>query len=396
MLKIGKFASAAVAALFLQISNGQAQENYVIGMTGDLSGPSAGTYKPLIEGVRVYFDKLNDEGGINGHKIQMVTRDSRSDPNQVVTDLNYFDSEGAILSVFASPSGTLGAYVRQNASLQMPTMYVNACYPPATPPAADPNFFCAGISTLTDAFQAVDLMAEVMKGKQVKLGIITTDIPGARGAAEKIMKPYAEKQGIEVFEVAAMPVTTSDASAIARNFKDNGVNAVISYTISSHMLAGASALSAIGWDGKYLMAMMLPGVYDQIMELKNENVLAFDHYSLVSEGKPVHKDMEEAAKKFSFGYSLNDMRMGYRSGLVIGDALKKCGWPCDRDQLRTVMNDLNADDEGVVDLNLNPVRFTETNHTSPEKLYRVYGWSAEKNGLVAVIDNHMAKERDWK
>src|SRR5690606_5500158 len=117
----------------------------------------------------------------------------------------------------------------------------------------------------------------------IRLGLLTTDIPGARGAAEQIMKPYAEQKGIEVVDVSALPLTTSDASSIARSYAESGVNAVISYTISTHMLAGASALSSIGWDGKYLLALYLPGVHDQVIELKNENILGFDHFSLVEE-----------------------------------------------------------------------------------------------------------------
>lgn len=390
------FGCAVAAALTWTAGGAAAQEEYVLGLTGDLSGPASGTYKPLAEAARVYFDRVNEQGGINGHKIRLITRDSRGDPNQVVTDLNYFDSEGVLLSVFVSPSGTLGAYVRQNASLQIPTMYINACYPPSTPPAADPNFFCAGISTLTDARQAVDLIAKAMEGQKIRLGFVTTDIPGARGAAEKIMKPYAEQKGIEVVDIAVMPVTTTDASVIARSFKEKGVNAAISYTISSHMLAGASALSQLDWDGKYLMAMMLPGVYEQMAQLKNKNILGFDHFSLPSDGKPIHKEMEEAAQKFGFGFPVVDMRMGYRSAMAVGAALEACGWPCDRDGLRAVMNDLKVDSQDMIDLNLNPVIFTQTNHTSPEKVYRVYGWSDEKGGLDLVVEDQKAAESDWK
>ena len=87
----------------------QNSEPYVIGLTGDLSGPSAGTYKPLAEGARIYFDALNAKGGINGHPVKLLTRDSRGDPNQVVSDLNYFDGEKVSGVLFISPSGTLGA-----------------------------------------------------------------------------------------------------------------------------------------------------------------------------------------------------------------------------------------------------------------------------------------------
>jgi branched-chain amino acid transport system substrate-binding protein len=387
-------AAAAVAAICA--GPALAQEAYVVGLTGDLSGPASGTYKPMADAVRVYFDNVNAKGGINGRPVKLITRDSRSDPNTVVTDLNFFDSEGVVTMVFVSPSGTLGAYVKQNAASKIPTIYVNACYPPATPPQADPNFFCPGISTLTDSLAAVDLIQRLMGQEKIKLAFVTTDIPGARGAAEKIMKPYAEQKGIEVATVAVMPVGTTDASTIARGFVSSGVNAVISYTITSHMLAGAEALAKLEWKGKYLLATGLPGALNQLNQLKSENIYGFDHFSLISEDKPIHKEIKAAAQKFGYDFPLSDIRLGYRSAMVLGEALKRCGWPCDRNKLREVLNNLTVDYQDLLDLNLDPVIFTHTNHTSPKKSYRVYHWSAKERAVTVATEGYSAQERDWK
>jgi branched-chain amino acid transport system substrate-binding protein len=373
-----------------------AADPYIIGLTADLSGPSAGTYKPLAEGARVYFEALNDRGGINGHPIQLLTRDSRSDPNQVVADLNYFDSENAVAIGFSSPSGTLGAYIRQNKTPQIPTFYINACYPPSTPPQPDPSFFCPGISSLTDSYAFVELLQGVMGTEKIKLGLITTDIPGARGVAEKIIKPYAEKQGMEVAEVAVMPVASADATSIARNFMDTGVNAVISYTISKHMLAGAEALTKLGWKGKYLLMTGLPGTFDQLRQLKSENIFGLDHFMLLSEEKPIAKEIKDAAAKHTFGFPLEEIRMGYRSAMVLGAALAECGWPCDRNKLRTVLNSLKVDSPDLLALNLNPVVFSSTSHTSAAKNYRLYRWSDEKKDIVDVKIETTLSENDWK
>src|SRR5688572_17761834 len=62
----------ASIALSPGLVQAQTSEPYVIGLTGDLSGPSAGTYKPLAEGARIYIDALNAKGGINGHQIKLV------------------------------------------------------------------------------------------------------------------------------------------------------------------------------------------------------------------------------------------------------------------------------------------------------------------------------------
>jgi ABC-type branched-subunit amino acid transport system substrate-binding protein len=385
-----------LALLAALTSPAGAADPYVVGLTGDLSGPSAGTYKPLAEGARIFIDALNARGGINGHPIKLVTRDSRSDPNQVVADLNYFDAEKALAIAFVSPSGTLGAYVRQNKASQIPTVYINACYPPATPPQPDPNFFCPGVSTLTDALTFIDLVQQQMGSEKIKLGFVTTDIPGARGAAEKIMKPRAESKGMEVVDVAVMPVAASDATAIARSMMDRGVNAVVSYTISKHMLAGAEALAKLGWRGKYFLFTGLPGTFEQLRQLKTENIYGLDHFSALIEDKPIHREIRAAAAKYTFDFPLDDIRFGYRSGMVLAAALARCGWPCDRAKLRTAMSTLTVDSADFVDLNLNPVIFSPTNHTSPKKSYRVFHWSTRKNEVEPVGAGLVADERDWK
>lgn len=388
--------AAAVLVASGPMVDSHAAEPYVVGLTADLSGPASTTYKPLAEGARLYLEQLNAEGGINGHPVRLVTRDSRSDPTEVVSDLHHFDSEGVLASIFVSPSGTLGSYVQNNKSLQIPTIYINACYPPATPPKPDPNFFCPGISTLADAYAAVDLMFELMDDQELRLAFVTTDIPGARGAAEKIMKPYAEEKGATVVDVAVMPVGTTDASSIARQFVDADVNAVISYTISKHMLAGAEALAQADWDGKYLLTTSLPGTFNVLQQLQEPNIYGWDHFSLLSEDKGVHREMKAAAQEHGFDFPLADMRMGYRGGMTLAAALRECGWPCDRETLRVTLNDLTVDSKNMIDLNLNPVRFTETNHTSPSKSYRVYHWSDSDGDLVPALKGFTIEERDWQ
>ena len=62
--------------------------------------------------------------------------------------------------------------------------------------------------------------------------------------------------------------------------------------------------------------------------------------------------------------------MGYRSGMVLAAALQKCGWPCDRDKLRTTLTTLTVD--------------------SPEFLAAVAGTAGSplrKGGTVHLLNN---------
>src|SRR5258705_11868759 len=49
-----------------------AQESYVVGVSGALTGPAAGTNAPPIEGLRPYVDRLNASGGAHRKKIQLI------------------------------------------------------------------------------------------------------------------------------------------------------------------------------------------------------------------------------------------------------------------------------------------------------------------------------------
>ena len=384
------------SALGSDRNSARAADEYVLGISGVMSGPGGSSYLPMVEAVRVYFDKVNDAGGINGRKVKLIIRDNANDPLRAVADLKSFaDVDGLNGVIFASTSGTVGAYTKESRRISMPTIYVNACYPPATPPKPNPEFFCPGISTLVDAFTLVDLLFELMKGKDITLGFVTSDVPGARIAAQKLMAPYAKKKGAKVVGVAVAPVSMMDLVPITRGFKNKGVNAIISYTYTHHMLATAEAVGKLNYDVTYLMAANIPGALTQMAQLKNPKIFAMDHFSLVSEGKPVHKDIIPAAKKYGYDFPVSDIRFGWRAAMVAGAALKACGWPCSRKKLVEVLNTLVVDDQDMMDLNGGPVTFTKTNHTSPSKAYRVYSWSKSKNALSTSVDWFVKPEMDW-
>ncbi len=55
-------------------------EPYVIGYIADITGPCQSFYALEAEGFRLYTERLNARGGINGHKIKLVMEDGKSNP----------------------------------------------------------------------------------------------------------------------------------------------------------------------------------------------------------------------------------------------------------------------------------------------------------------------------
>ena len=59
---------AAVFAVSALVCPAAAQDAYLIGATGAMTGPAAGTNGPPIEGLRLYVDRLNRPAGSTERK----------------------------------------------------------------------------------------------------------------------------------------------------------------------------------------------------------------------------------------------------------------------------------------------------------------------------------------
>jgi ABC-type branched-subunit amino acid transport system substrate-binding protein len=69
-----------VATLLLAGTQGHSQEgvsktSIVLGQTLALTGPGSSLARPFHQGARLYFDRVNAGGGVNGRKIELVTLD---------------------------------------------------------------------------------------------------------------------------------------------------------------------------------------------------------------------------------------------------------------------------------------------------------------------------------
>ena len=90
MSKVYSYTKAAIIAGLLAATPVVAQEagltptTIKIGMFGPLSGPSMAYGFDVMNAARMYYDKINKEGGIHGRKIEVVLQDDRCNANDLV------------------------------------------------------------------------------------------------------------------------------------------------------------------------------------------------------------------------------------------------------------------------------------------------------------------------
>jgi ABC-type branched-subunit amino acid transport system substrate-binding protein len=365
-------------------------EPIVVGASADISGPVAATYSPIFEGFRVYVEWVNAQGGIDGHPIDLLVRDHKSDPALVASDIRFFNERNTTAVFYAGPSSTLASYVE--AMGDAPTLYGNACYPPAPPPEPAENFFCVGVSPLTDAVAIVDLLFEHTGGQDLKVGLVSEDIPGCRVVHDTLIRADLEERGAEVVGFEVVPVTVTNMEPTARKLQQAGANAIVHYCLSEQMVGLGQALGRIGWDGTYLAAGNIPGMIDGVADAKSESFYAFDWFSLPDESVPVWQDIMAAAEAHGANFPIVDLRWGWSIGIAFEQALRECGFPCERDALIEVMNNLTVDDEKFLQLFGSPLQWSPDNHTSPAKAYQLDQWSEEEGEVVPILDDWVSVE----
>jgi branched-chain amino acid transport system substrate-binding protein len=122
-------AAWAAAAIALPLPAG-AQDAYVVGVSGALTGPSAGTNAPPIEGLRLYVDRLNAAGGVNGKKIQLTVLDDQGEPSKAAANTKrLLTQDNASLLILSSLSSTFAPVIAETKRANVALMLMGAVCP---------------------------------------------------------------------------------------------------------------------------------------------------------------------------------------------------------------------------------------------------------------------------
>ena len=96
---------AAWFAACIGVDGALAQGALRIGMVAGFSGPVAGVVQESADGARLYFDAVNDQGGIKGQTIELVTQDDKYDNATAVAHAKSLASQGVLALMLSRGTG---------------------------------------------------------------------------------------------------------------------------------------------------------------------------------------------------------------------------------------------------------------------------------------------------
>jgi branched-chain amino acid transport system substrate-binding protein len=378
------FTRIAVAALGAAAIAGPAlaQDAYVIGVTGALTGPVASTQAPAMEAMRVYFERVNAAGGVNGKPVRIILQDDAAEPSKAAANAKrLITQDNVVLLINASLSSTYAPTVAEAKRAGVPLLFASGVCPKEVYPPADAQQFCTtAYASNYDSRAALAFVKDTAK-EPVRIGFAAMAIPLSRGEMD-----FAESQapalGMTVADKEVIPPPTPDYTPFATKLKDANANWVFSWAPWVTQVRTLEALRRLGWNGSYLAWSHLEAE-GELARLKDANFYVIGANSLFQEDLPIHREVAEAAKKANSNYPGNQMAEGWIAGMVIEAALKTAGWPADAAKVRAALETVKVDTKG---LRGGPIEWTKDNHFRTRQYYRVYRWDPGKSAIAVVKD----------
>ena len=332
-----------------------------IGAIFSVTGPASFLGAPAAKTAKMLMDKINNEGGVNGRKLQLILKDSAGSPEKAVSFAKQLIEEEQVLAIIG-PS-TSGETMQIKALCEENQMILISCAAAEVivNPLAKHVFKVAP----KDSHAAV-LIYRTMKDHGIRKVAVLSSNDGFGAAGKKQLEDLAKAEGMEILVNEVYDKQATDLTDILTKVKSQpGVQAVVNWSIVPAQSIVAKNMRQIGLNvplyqshgfanRKYAeqAGVAAEGTLFPASRIVVGDELADDH----PQKRVVTSYKQEYEKLFNEDVSTFGGH-AYDALLVIVEALKKAGGP-DREKVRQAIEGI----QGLVGT-AGVFNFSATDHT---------------------------------
>ena len=246
MLFLSRLAATTVLLSAGLMAHAQTSEPIRIGWMASLTGPLATAAIGIDTGVRFAVEEINASGGINGRKIELLTRDTAGDPNKAATfaqQLIHADKVQFILGPVNS--GEALATVPLVARTGTPNI-VTGAVEELTDPKKYPRAFRVINTTSQWVTAADDYVLNSMKRKKIAL---IGDTTGYGTVSVRTATEDLKKKGVTPVYTVLVDPNKTDLSDEISKARAAGADVIMPWSAATGVLARLlNARGDAGWD----------------------------------------------------------------------------------------------------------------------------------------------------
>jgi branched-chain amino acid transport system substrate-binding protein len=372
MMRCFAAVSAAVIALASPTSC-LAQDAYLVGVTAAMTGPIAAGYAPVADGMRIYIDRLNAAGGVNGKRVRLIIRDDQSDATKGASNVKRLIEEDNVdLLVNDSASTTYQPTMAEVRRSEMPVLFVGVC-PTEVYPPAKPLMFCTNsFASRYDSRAALDFIKDSAGTVDLNLGLLAQTLPIARAEID-YAEVLAKEMKMRPVDKEIIPITTSDFTPFATKVNSANPQWIWAWIAWDLQTGSLQSLRRLGWSGKFVGWSHIQAE-DDLPRVKDDNFYTVGTNSYFFQNLPVQNEIVAAAKAAGITYPATRLTEGWIGGMAIEATLKaaSANGPVTRSSIVNAMETLTIDTKG---LRGTPITWTKDNHFRTVQSYRAHRWN---------------------
>lgn len=226
---------------------------FLLGVTLPKTGAASHIGLAIESGMQVGVKQINDEGGIGGRKIELLVRDSATNPQRAVLAAKELIEEKKVDFLYPEViSGLTLAVLPYTTEKKMVTLSMGAATKIGDPKEFPYSFQYADAASRRPPAMAAAL--QKLGGK--KVGILVANNPATVGTGEILAEVLPKKYGMQVVGLKQFPVETKDLTANLQAMKDAGAD-IIAFDTPSRDNARVVMLGmqTLGWKAKVVSGL---------------------------------------------------------------------------------------------------------------------------------------------
>ena len=262
-----------------------------VGALNSLSGTMAISEVTVRNAIDLAVEQINDAGGVMGKQIEIVSEDGASEPTVFAEKAEKLISSDCVAAVFggwtsSSRKAMLPVFEGNNSLLYYPVQYEGL--------ESSPNIFYTGATTNQQIVPALDYLKE----RGIKsLYLVGSDYVFPQ-TANRIIKAYAEANGIEIKGEDYAPLGSTDFSTIVNKVRSADADAVFNTLNGDSNVAFFREYKNVGLTPQEMPVVSVSIAEEEIGGIGVQNIdgqlTAWDYYETID--TPVNNAFVKAYK----------------------------------------------------------------------------------------------------
>jgi branched-chain amino acid transport system substrate-binding protein len=288
-----------------------------------LSGPSAATGQDMKDGYELAVEQINEAGGINGAKVQVIYEDDKNDPATAVASWEKLVNSDKVEVMMGGLASTISlALVEPAKKAKIPMAWTGAAATAFEQGMKDEAYF---FHYHPWEYQNAESSLAFMRSTPLKKFALVYEDGAFGTGAYNFNKTALPAQGQEVVIAEPFKSGSTDFTALINRVKNSGAEALVLVPFAADVIPFLTQMREVGWKPKLIYASPPSFPPDFGKSPVAEGVSGLTLWTADIPAAASKKFVADFTKKYNHAPISYWSVLAYTNIVTVVDALKKSG-----------------------------------------------------------------------